>query len=34
MVAYADTSFLFALYAQDANTAQAAHIGGILQTPL
>jgi hypothetical protein len=34
MVAYADTSFLFSLYAQDANTAQAARIGGTLQTPL
>lgn len=34
MVGYADTSFLFSLYAQDANTAKAAHIGKSLHAPL
>lgn len=39
MVAYADTSFLFSLYAQDANTARAAELsatlhGALLVTPL
>ena len=34
MVAYADTSFLFSLYAQDANTLRAGQIGGILVSPL
>lgn len=34
MVAYADTSFLFSLYAQDANTAQAAQIGETSRAPL
>ena len=34
MVAYADTSFLFSLYAQDANTHKAAHIGKSLRTPI
>jgi len=34
MVAYADTSFLFSLYAQDAHTALAARIGGTLNVPL
>ena len=34
MVAYADTSFLFPLYAQDANTARAAALGGTLQGAL
>ena len=34
MVVYADTSFLFSLYAQDANTVQAARIGGSLNAPL
>ena len=34
MVAYADASFLFSLYAQDANTAQAAQIGQMLGPPL
>lgn len=30
MVAYADTSFLFSLYVQDANTLQATRLGGSL----
>jgi predicted nucleic acid-binding protein len=34
VVAYADTSFLFSLYAQDANTAQAGQIGETSKTPL
>lgn len=34
MVAYADTSFLFSLYAQDGNTLQAAQISRMLATPL
>jgi predicted nucleic acid-binding protein len=39
MVAYADTSFLFSLYAQDANTAHAAELaealnGALIVTPL
>lgn len=34
MVAYADTSFLFSLYAQDANTRQAARICGSFGAPL
>jgi hypothetical protein len=34
MVAYADASFLFSLYAQDANTAQAGQIGGSFNIPL
>lgn len=39
MVAYADTSFLFSLYAQDANTPRAAELatasaGALLLTPL
>lgn len=34
MVAYADTSFLFSLYAQDANTVHAGRIVTTLQTPL
>jgi predicted nucleic acid-binding protein len=34
MVAYADTSFLFSLYVQDANAVQAARIGGRLDAPL
>ena len=34
MVAYADTSFLFSLYAQDANTVQAGRIGAALNAPL
>lgn len=39
MVAYADTSFLFSLYAQDANTARAAELsatlhGALFVTPL
>jgi len=33
MVAYADTSFLFSLYAQDANTARAAALAESLSTP-
>lgn len=33
MVAYADTSFLFSLYAQDANTVRAARIAGTLDCP-
>lgn len=34
MVAYADTSFFFSLYAQDANTAQAGQIAATLDAPL
>ena len=34
MVAYADTSFLFSLYAQDANTIRAARIGSALGASL
>jgi predicted nucleic acid-binding protein len=34
MVAYADASFLFSLYAQDANTAQAAQIAGTFKASL
>jgi len=34
MVAYADTSFLFSLYVQDANTARAAQLGANLQGAL
>lgn len=34
MVTYADTSFLFSLYAQDANTAQAGRIASLLDSPL
>ena len=34
MVAYADTSFLFSLYAQDANTAQAGQIGRMIKSSL
>jgi predicted nucleic acid-binding protein len=39
MVVYADTSFLFSLYAQDANTARAAELaetlnGALIVTPL
>ena len=39
MVVYADTSFLFSLYAQDANTARAAELAGtqhgaLIVTPL
>ncbi len=34
MVAYADTSFFFSLYAQDANTVQAGQIAATLQSPL
>ena len=34
MGVYADTSFLFSLYAQDANTVQAARIGGSLNASL
>ena len=34
MVAYADTSFLFSLYAQDANTARAAQIADVLNASL
>ena len=34
MVAYADTSFLFSLYAQDANTARAAQIVAALDASL
>ncbi|MCP5526339.1 MAG: type II toxin-antitoxin system VapC family toxin [Verrucomicrobiales bacterium] len=34
MVVYADTSFLFSLYAQDANTAQAGEVASGLRAPL
>lgn len=34
MVTYSDTSFFFSLYAQDANTIQAAQIAATIQTPL
>lgn len=34
MVVYADTSFLFSLYAQDANTAHAAELAGVQQGAL
>ena len=34
MVAYADTSFLFSLYAQDANTPRAAKTAAALHAPL
>ena len=34
MVAYADTSFLFSLYVQDAHTVQATRLGGNLDAPL
>lgn len=34
MVAYADTSFLFSLYAQDANTVRAGRIAAARQTAL
>jgi predicted nucleic acid-binding protein len=34
MVVYADTSFLFSLYAQDMNTAKASRIGSTLDAPL
>jgi hypothetical protein len=34
MVAYADTSFLFSLYGNDANSPQARLIGDALKTPL
>ena len=34
MVIYADTSFLFSLYAQDANTAQAGKIAAAINNPL
>ena len=34
MVTYADTSFLFSLYAQDANTIRAARIGSALGAAL
>jgi predicted nucleic acid-binding protein len=34
VVAYADTSFLFSLFAQDANTVQAGLIAATVQTPL
>lgn len=34
MVAYADTSFLFSLYAQDANTAQAGRISAAFNAPI
>jgi predicted nucleic acid-binding protein len=34
MVAYADTSFFFSLYAQDANTVQAGQIAATVQSPL
>lgn len=34
MVAYADTSFFFSLYAQDANTAHAGQIAASLHAPL
>jgi hypothetical protein len=34
MVVYADTSFLFSLYAQDANTARAAELAGSLRGAL
>jgi predicted nucleic acid-binding protein len=34
MVAYADTSFFFSLYAQDANTIKAGQIAATVQTPL
>jgi predicted nucleic acid-binding protein len=34
MVVYADTSFLFSLYAQDANTAHAAELAGTLHGAL
>jgi len=34
MVVYADASFLFSLYAQDAHTVQAARLGAALTTPL
>lgn len=34
MVAYADTSFLFSLYAQDANTGRAARTASAIQSPL
>jgi predicted nucleic acid-binding protein len=34
MVAYADTSFFFSLYAQDANTVQAGRIAATVQSPL
>ena len=34
MVAYADTSFLFSLYAQDANTVRAARIAAANHAPL
>ena len=34
MVAYADTSFLFSLYGNDANSPQAREMGGALKAPL
>lgn len=34
MVVYADTSFLFSLYGNDANSTQARRIGDTLQAPL
>ncbi|MFO1491752.1 MAG: PIN domain-containing protein [Kiritimatiellia bacterium] len=34
MVAYADTSFLFSLYAQDANTSRAAKTATAIHSPL
>ena len=34
MVAYADTSFLFSLYAQDANTVEAGRFAATLDEPL
>ena len=34
MVAYGDTSFLFSLYGNDANSAQAWTIGDALKVPL
>lgn len=34
MVTYADTSFFFSLFAQDANTVQAGRITATIQTPL
>ncbi|MCX6996952.1 MAG: type II toxin-antitoxin system VapC family toxin [Kiritimatiellaeota bacterium] len=34
MVVYADTSFLFSLYVQDAHTSRAAQLGAALEAPL
>lgn len=34
MVVYADTSFIFSLYAQDANTDRAAELAGTVNAPL